>query len=56
MLKDKTPQQFELEMVAIDQLIPKDHLVRLIDHEQDRIGTIILTPKSTDGSSVAKNF
>ena len=31
MLKDKTPQQYELEMVAIDQLVPKDHLVRLID-------------------------
>lgn len=31
MLKEKTPQQYELEMVAIDQLVPQDHLVRLID-------------------------
>ncbi|MDF2178407.1 IS5/IS1182 family transposase, partial [Aliiglaciecola sp. CAU 1673] len=31
MLRDKTPQQYELEMVAIDQLVPQDHLVRLID-------------------------
>ena len=31
MLRDKTPQQHELEMVAIDQLVPQDHLVRLVD-------------------------
>ncbi|MEL4428086.1 IS5/IS1182 family transposase, partial [Shewanella indica] len=31
MLRDKTPQQHELEMVAMDQLVPQDHLVRLVD-------------------------
>jgi len=35
MLKDKTPQQFELEMVAINELVPDDHLVRLIDKAID---------------------
>ena len=31
MLKDKSPQQVELEMVYINELVPEDHLVRLID-------------------------
>lgn len=31
MLKEKSPTQHQLEMVAIDQLVPQDHLVRLID-------------------------
>jgi transposase len=31
MLKDKSPTQYQLEMVAIDQLVPQDHLVRLLD-------------------------
>ena len=31
MLRDKTPQQHELEMVAIAHLVPQDHLVRLVD-------------------------
>jgi transposase len=31
MLKEKHPHQHELEMVAIDQLVPQDHLVRLLD-------------------------
>lgn len=35
MLKDKGPTQHQLEMVAIDQLVPQDHLVRLIDSTID---------------------
>lgn len=31
MLKEKGPTQHQLEMVAIDQLVPQDHLVRLLD-------------------------
>ena len=31
MLKDPSPQQHELEMVTLEQLVPKDHLVRKVD-------------------------
>ena len=31
MLKPAQPTQFELEMVTLEQLVPKDHLLRLID-------------------------
>jgi hypothetical protein len=31
MLKDPSPIQYELEMVTLDQLVPKDHLVRKVD-------------------------
>lgn len=31
MLKTPTPYQHELEMVTLEQLVPKDHLLRLID-------------------------
>lgn len=31
MLKDPGPQQYELEMVTLEQLVPKNHLVRKID-------------------------
>ena len=31
MLKTPTPFQHELEMVSLEQLVPKDHLLRLID-------------------------
>ncbi|WAW09706.1 IS1182 family transposase [Oxalobacter vibrioformis] len=31
MLKTPTPQQHELEMVTLEELVPKDHLLRLID-------------------------
>ena len=31
MLKTPTPFQHELEMVTLEQLVPKDHLLRLID-------------------------
>ncbi len=31
MLKDPSPQQYELEMVTLDQLVPKNHLVRKVD-------------------------
>lgn len=35
MLKDPSPQQHELEMVTLEQLVPKDHLVRKIDKHID---------------------
>lgn len=31
MLQEPSPQQYELEMVTMEQLVPKDHLVRKID-------------------------
>ena len=31
MLKTPAPSQHELEMVTLEQLVPKDHLLRLID-------------------------
>lgn len=31
MLKPTSPAQYELEMVTLEQLVPKDHLLRLID-------------------------
>lgn len=31
MLRDTSPQQYQLEMVTLEQLVPKDHLVRKID-------------------------
>lgn len=31
MLKPPTPTQFELEMVTLEELVPQDHLLRLID-------------------------
>ena len=35
MLKPSHPKQSELEMVTIDELVPKDHLLRLIDRHID---------------------
>lgn len=35
MLKPPTPQQYELEMVTLEQLVPKDHLVRKVDKAID---------------------
>ncbi|EHK9018871.1 IS1182 family transposase [Vibrio vulnificus] len=35
MLQEPTPQQYELEMVTMEQLVPKDHLVRKIDNAID---------------------
>lgn len=31
MLKPPAPVQYELEMVTLEELVPKDHLLRLID-------------------------
>jgi len=31
MLKPPAPVQYELEMVTLEDLVPKDHLLRLID-------------------------
>jgi len=31
MLKRPTPEQTALEMVTLDELVPKDHLLRKID-------------------------
>ena len=31
MLKTPTPQQYQLEMVTLEELVPKDHLVRKVD-------------------------
>ncbi|WP_103415280.1 IS1182 family transposase [Vibrio hyugaensis] len=35
MLQDPSPQQYEFEMVTMEQLVPKDHLVRKIDKAID---------------------
>jgi len=35
MLQEPSPQQYELEMVTMEQLVPKDHLVRKIDSAID---------------------
>ena len=35
MLKDKSPTQSELEFVCIDELVPKDHLLRKIEKKID---------------------
>lgn len=35
MLKEPSPQQYELEMVTMEQLVPKHHLVRKIDQVID---------------------
>lgn len=35
MLKDPGPQQYQLEMVTLEELVPKDHLLRKIDHAVD---------------------
>ena len=35
MLKPSHPKQSELEMVTIEELVPKDHLLRLIDRHID---------------------
>lgn len=35
MLKDRTPTQSKLEFVAIDELVPNDHLLRKIDKHID---------------------
>lgn len=31
MLKEPSPQQYQIEMVTLEELVPKDHLVRKID-------------------------
>ncbi|MEE2026146.1 transposase, partial [Alkalimonas mucilaginosa] len=31
MLKTPSPQQYQLEMVTLEELVPKDHLVRKVD-------------------------
>ena len=35
MLQEPSPQQYELEMVTMEQLVPKNHLVRKIDKAID---------------------
>ena len=35
MLREPSPQQYELEMVTLEELVPKNHLVRLIDKSVD---------------------
>jgi len=35
MLKDKAPRQTRLEMVTLEELVPQDHLLRLIDRQID---------------------
>ena len=35
MLKDKAPHQTRLEMVTLEELVPQDHLLRLIDRHID---------------------
>ncbi|MEF2481934.1 transposase, partial [Vibrio mimicus] len=35
MLQDPSPQQYEFEMVTMEQLVPKNHLVRKIDKAID---------------------
>ncbi|RIJ85306.1 IS5/IS1182 family transposase, partial [Ralstonia solanacearum] len=35
MLKTPTPAQHELEMVTLEELVPKDHLLRKIDAAVD---------------------
>ena len=35
MLKDVSPQQHQLEMVTLEQLVPSNHLVRKIDSTID---------------------
>jgi transposase len=35
MLKDRSPTQSELEFVCIDELVPKDHLLRKVDKKID---------------------
>ncbi len=35
MLQEPSPQQYELEMVTMKQLVPKNHLVRKIDKTID---------------------
>ncbi|OOE42969.1 transposase, partial [Salinivibrio sp. ML323] len=35
MLQEPSPHQYELEMVTMEQLVPKDHLVRKIDRAID---------------------
>ncbi|MFC3394049.1 hypothetical protein [Brenneria rubrifaciens] len=31
MLKEPAPQQYQFEMVTLEELVPEDHLVRKID-------------------------
>jgi len=35
MLKQPSPQQYQLEMVTLEELVPKDHLVRKVDADVD---------------------
>lgn len=35
MLKDKAPHQTRIEMVTLEELVPKDHILRLIDQHID---------------------
>lgn len=35
MLQEPSPQQYEIEIVTMEQLVPKDHLVRKIDKAID---------------------
>ena len=35
MLKNRSPQQTELEMVTLESLVPSDHLLRKIDAHID---------------------
>lgn len=35
MLKDPQPKQHALEMVTLEELVPQDHLLRLIDRHID---------------------
>ena len=38
MLKTPTPAQHELEMVTLEELVPRDHLLRLTDKALDAKG------------------
>ncbi|WP_230847344.1 hypothetical protein [Burkholderia mallei] len=48
MLKTPMPTQHELEMVTLEELVPKDHLLRQIDAAVD------LSPPREGGASVLR--
>ncbi|HDL6856212.1 TPA: hypothetical protein PXO06_002051 [Yersinia enterocolitica] len=38
MLKESAPQQYQLEMVTLEELVPQHHLVRKVDAAIDPVG------------------
>ena len=52
MLRKPSPQQTELEMVTLEQLVPGDHLLRKVDAAID-FG-FIREPKRHEGSIVTR--